>query len=132
MKIKMNFWFLFLPSPLHKLIYCEMLYNRTDVIQHLTRVHKHIYRTHRTLHPLGDSSNSKLRVHYTRVLNFISVSCRMCRMHNIFDLFIILLFKISFFANFVLFGSLKTRDIFLPSLNFSHNYRQQNFINAFF
>ena len=33
---------------------------------------------------------------------------------------------------FVFFGSLKSRDIFLPSIKFSLNYHQQNFIYAFF
>ena len=33
---------------------------------------------------------------------------------------------------FVFFGSLKTRDIFLPSMQFSLSHHQQNFIYAFF
>ena len=52
-------------------------------------------------------TNSKLRVHYT--LHF----SRMCRTHKNFQLFIKLLLKISFCANFfVFFGSLKTRAFF--------------------
>ena len=35
------------------------------------------------------------------------------------------------FCNFVLFDSLKTTDIFIPSLKYSLNY-QQNFIYASF
>ena len=46
------------------------------------------------------------------------------------QLFIKLL-KISFFAKFFFFASLKTRDIFLPSMKFTLNYHEQNFIDAF-
>ena len=58
---------------------------------------------------------------------------RMCRTHKNFQLFIKSLLKISFFATFfVFFCSLKTRDIFLPSMECLLNYYQQNFIDAFF
>ena len=44
------------------------------------------------------------------------------------------LIKNKFFLQnfFVFFGSLKTTDIFIPSMKFSLNYQQQNFIYAFF
>ena len=55
------------------------------------------------------------------------------RTHKKFQLFIKLLLKISFYAKFsVLFGSLKTKDIFIPTIKLSLNYRRHSFIYAFF
>ena len=59
-------------------------------------------------------------------------SSRVCRTHKNFQLFTKLLLKVSFFAYFFFFGSLKTRDNFLPTIKLSLNCHQQNFINAFF
>ena len=45
---------------------------------------------------------------------------RSCRTHKNFQLFVKWLLKIFFFLqNFLFFGSLKSRDIFLPSMKFS-------------
>ena len=60
-------------------------------------------------------TNSKLRVYNTRV----------CRAHKNFQLFIKFWLKISFLQNFfVSFGSLKTTDIFVPSMKFPLNYHR--------
>ena len=69
-------------------------------------------------------TNSKLRVHNTCVKFYFRC---MWGTHKKFQLFIKLLLKIIFFAKF---DSLKTTDIFIPSIKFSRNY-QQNFIHVF-
>ena len=58
---------------------------------------------------------------------------RVIRTQKNFQLFVKFSLKISFFANFffVSFYSIKTTDIFIPSIKFSLNYHQQNFIHAF-
>ena len=77
--------------------------------------------------------------YYIKLLTTYHMKCsskiinRFCRTHKNFQLFIKCLLKISFFTNFfVFFGSLKTKDIFLPSIKFSLNYHRQNSIQAFF
>ena len=76
------------------------------------------------------STNSKLKVHNICVKFYFS---RVCRTNKNFQSFIILLLKISFFANFFLFSLHHLKlQIFIPSMKFSLNYHEQNFIYTFF
>ena len=62
-------------------------------------------------------------------MNFISVTCVERKKISNYKIII----KNKFFLQnlFVSFGSLKSTDIFLPSMKFSLNYHQQNFIYVF-